>query len=223
MIRRRPASIAALLMCLSGVAHAAVVADFVADFSSTSNPSGAWSYGYTTSLGGSLSLFTNMLDRSGSGDFRYDWNTGPSTPLVGVLIPAASASSGILHPGATGVYADARYTVQSAFTAYLDTAFAIGDATTTDVHVLLNGVSLFDAPIDGATPTQVFQASFAVQAGDTIDFVAGMGSNGSNQFDTTYFTATLSGSPIPEPMTIAVLSVGLGGLSLARRRRVASQ
>ena len=56
MRRTCPTMAFAALLSASAAANAAVVADFVADFSTTSNPTGAWSYGGTTTLGGAFFL-----------------------------------------------------------------------------------------------------------------------------------------------------------------------
>ena len=69
--------------------------------------------------------------------------------------------------------------------------------STTDVHVLVNDVSLFDAEIDGyggdpsfhAVEGQSPQASYretrALELGDVLSFAVGVGSNGTNANDTT--------------------------------------
>ena len=197
-------------------ARAAVIADFVADFSPLSNPAGPWQYGSTATLGGPLTVFPNVFDASGGGDVRFDWNPGPRTPLVGVLIPGVGSPTGILHPGGGGVFAAARYVAPGAMTVWVDASFSLGDQTTTDVHVLWNGASLFDAPVDAGNPTQVFQTMIVMGAGDTLDFVAGWGANATLSFDTTFFTATLHDSPIPEPATAGLLLATLAGLGWAR-------
>ena len=211
--------IAGLLLSCGGVAQAAVIADFVTDFSITANPNGAWAYGTTTSLGGGLTLLTNPLDASGGGDIRYDWNPGPRTPLVGVLIPGSGSPAGILHPGAGGEMATARYTVQTSFTGFLDVAFMDGSQfATTDVHVARTGVSLFDAAIDPSNALRTFQATLTLQTGDTLDFVAGWGADSAINFDTTTFTAVLSEATLPEPGSMAMLALGVLGLTALRRR-----
>lgn len=209
-----------LTLLLGGTAQAAVIANFVTDFSTTANPNGAWRYGSTASFGGSLAVFTNLLDASSVGVQRYDWNNGPRIPLVGVLIPDSSPSWGILHPGGPGVFATARYVAQTSFTGFLDVNFQDGHFATTDVHVLRNGVSLFDADIDGLHSSQTFQATLAIAAGDVLDFVAGSGPGGATSFDTTFFTATVSEATLPEPASIGLMLAGLAGLGVLRRRGV---
>ncbi len=213
-------ALAGLTLFLGGTARAAVIADFVTDFSTTANPNGAWRYGVIGSSGDSLTVFTNLLDASGVGAQRYDWNTGPRTPLVGVLIPDSSPSQGILHPGGSGVFAAAQYVAQSSFTGLWEVSFQDGHFATTDVHVLRNGVSLFDADIDALHSIQTFQVTLAITLGDVFEFVAGPGPGGAISGDTTFFTATLSEASLPEPASIGLMLAGLAGLGVLRRRGV---
>ncbi len=206
---------AALFLGTIGAAGAATIADFVNDFSTTTNTPGDWSYGAIASFGGALTLFPNHYQDVS----RDDWNPGGRTPLVGRLNPGFGTPAGLLHPGSGGIYADARYIVPADVVAEISVSFAIGDpSTTTDGHVLLNGVSLFDTPIDAAHPASAFLTTISLHTGDILDFIAGDGGNGV-QFDTTLFSATLSEGVLPEPGTLAVLIMGLGGMGFARCRK----
>jgi hypothetical protein len=69
--------------------------------------------------------------------------------------------------------------------------------STTDVHVLHNGTSLFDADIDGyggdpafrkvqgASPTAAYSSQIEMKASDTVTFAVGYGKNKTNSGDTT--------------------------------------
>jgi hypothetical protein len=63
--------------------------------------------------------------------------------------------------------------------------------TTGDVHVLLNGVPLFNSAVNGS---QVASFSLAIEAeeGDTVDFAAGPGPDGNNDFDPTGFNVSIT-------------------------------
>ncbi len=69
--------------------------------------------------------------------------------------------------------------------------------STTDVHVLHNGTSLFDADIDGyggdpafhkvqgASPTASYTGQVELKADDTVSFAVGYGKDKTNSGDTT--------------------------------------
>jgi hypothetical protein len=128
------------------------------NFSSTSNPSGNWSYGLTPSLGGPFGLYAGI-------GFTIPLSPLPtwSTPAGGVLFLGANTSGStytnsfatvpagflILHPSGAGEYSVLRWTAPASGT-YTATGFFqgvgfIGSGTTTDVHVLRNGVPIADA------------------------------------------------------------------------------
>ena len=166
-----------------------------------------------------LTLFTNVRDGSGIGDTRYDWNPGPIIPLVGLISPFSGTPLGIMHPGAAGQFADARYVAQSNMSATLDVRFSVGDIqTATDVHVLVNGASLFSAFLDNTAPEQDYLASIVLLAGDVVEFAVGWGQNANSSFDTTYFSATLLDTAIPEPAMTGLLLAGIAGLAGLRRK-----
>jgi hypothetical protein len=69
--------------------------------------------------------------------------------------------------------------------------------STTDVHLLYNATSLFDADIEGyggdpafhkvegASPTAVYSGQVELKANDTVTFAVGYGKNKTNYCDTT--------------------------------------
>jgi hypothetical protein len=130
-----------------------------------------------------------------------------------------------LHPGPNGEYAVVRYVAPVAGDVSIRSIFASQDLfmTTTDVHVLLNGVSLFDDFVEGAagTSSASFSRAVSLDPGDTVDFAVGFGRNGSFFNDSTALAATIGpASPTPEPATL--LLVGLGALTVFSRRQRAS-
>src|ERR1017187_6050392 len=141
----------AMFFCLVPLTHATSF-NAVTDFSTSLNPNGPWSYGSTPSLGGTFSLLV-----AGSCGPLAGWNGGGATavgdpPMVygGTgTCGGGTLAGGLLdlHPGPTGQYSDVRWIDAASGTYNISGIFQGIDMTptTTDVHVLLNGVSLFDS------------------------------------------------------------------------------
>jgi hypothetical protein len=201
------------------------VYDAEADFSTNSNPAGAWSWGYETNLGSALVLYTSVtLTPQGS----VYW----SSPLLGE-VPLASANqttnsftSGSvavgplvagMHPGPDGQYSVFRFTTPVSGEYFLDCCFFGLDfvgPTTTDVHVLSNNVSLFDGAVNsfGAASGTNFAAELTLAAGDQVDFAVGYGADGNNSYDSTGFMAQLvPGGPVP----IRLVQAGRAGTNFS--------
>lgn len=214
------------------------IANVATDFSTTENPNGVWSYGWSATLGSSLVLSTSPRLRDGvntwPGDLAADGNPASyhnGTDAVILLGGGARFEPGQfgLHPGPDGEYAVVRYTAPSAGTASLASVFSGQDTTGTssDVHVLLNGVSLFDAFVDGNGPgsARPFNRTFMLVQGDMLDFAVGFGRNGTFFGDSTALAAVIqprSVQPpgaIPEPGTLTLLGMGVAGLLTRRQKR----
>ena len=219
---------------LTTPASAATFADFAADFSSSSNPAPGWSYGSATVIGGPLTLMTARTTYAGVVEA---WNpVGTSWPVVALNTGAATvafgggnaivlaAGQGLLHPGPTGAFADVRYTAATAFSGILNVNFAGIDlvGTTTDVHVLRNGVSLASGLVNGYGQTVSFTGAVTLGAGDYLDFLVGWGANGNYIDDSTGFTASLTSQAtgsVPEPASWLLMIGGFGLAGAALRRR----
>jgi hypothetical protein len=177
--------------------------DPVAEFSTTANPNGVWSYGeLPPGAPGFVAYPTpRTLDVGLAG-----WTTGSSSPPYIGVNPAGAAEddeitvaipAGVLdmHPGPDGEYSDLRFTAPSAGPLSVTFNFTGVDTvgTTTDVHVLHNEVSLADGSINayGDTFGETVSAG-TVAAGDTIDFTVGWGTNQDYQYDSTSLTATVT-------------------------------
>lgn len=231
-MRKREAGWAGAALWLASFGTAAATADFAADFSSAANRNGAWTYGYAASPGAAPSLSTT-LSSYGAGGVIKAWSpSGTFWPTVGVNTSGASASfgggdvvtldagEGLLHPGPQGHYAAVRYTVQTPVLATLAVAFEGVDAvgTTTDFHVLRNGIQIFGGLINDYKVRQSFSQSYQFSAGDTLDIAVGWGSNANFNDDSTGFTMTLA--PVPEPEAGVLFLVGLALLGWVGRHRV---
>jgi PEP-CTERM motif len=150
-------------------------------------------------------------------------NSNVSPAGIGPIAP----SQILMHPGGISVgdvapFANAvlRFTTTNAGIYSIDGAWSALDSgaasQTTRKYILKNGGILFDSTSNN-TPFNL--SNIVLATNDTIDFV--VDSNGSNLFDSTGLTATLTGiSAVPEPTTLTLF--GLGGLGLAgiaKRRR----
>jgi hypothetical protein len=229
--------LAACLASLSAPAQAQTF-DVVADFSSASNPNGPYSYGFrSTAVSAAFSLFNGSVTTyagvgvTGFGQnngipFVLENNSGVTAAYATVLHPVDMLN---LHPGTGGgdQYSVTRFTVTAGtLFATLTGSFQGIDTggTTTDVHVVVNGVSVFSSAVVGFGNTQSFNiVDLPVVAGNVIDFVVGSNGNGFGN-DSTGLQATITlsevrGSAAPEPSALALLLPVLTMAVSARRKR----
>ena len=132
-----------------------------------------------------------------------------------------------MDPGDSGQYADVRFTAPAAgdysWTAHrLDAGNSF--PTTTDVHVLVNSISVADGFINlngGGNTASFSSPEVALPAGGTVDFVVGWG-NGDASYDGTGLFATVTAVPEPSSLTLlglGVMSLLATGWTRSRRRR----
>ncbi len=202
--------------------------DLAADFSTATNPNGAWSYGYSTTLGGALVLHASTSPHPAYSTIS-NWHTdlGYGVPVILrnstagtvtndtgtiVLNPGQLAS----HPGTSGEFSIVRFTAPTAGLFNVTGAFQGADlfGATTDVHILLNGSSVLAGNVTGfgVGSGPAFNTNLSLASGDRLDFVVGWG-NGDFTWDSTAVSAVIT--QVPEPGTAALLA--LGGLALAFR------
>ena len=95
--------------------------------------------------------------------------------------------------------------------------------TTTDVHILLNGVSIFDGNVNGFGPNTgpSFSLTRALSVDDTLDFAVGFGANGDFFRDATALAAHIAPTAVPEPASFILLGTGILSVLVDgwRRRR----
>lgn len=227
---------AALFLGFS-VASSAIAYDAGLDFSPTLNPNGVWSYGYSTTLSGNVSLYT-IHGSYPSTPFDY-WSlgSGGAAPSVfhnssGNTITNNSGGSYQVwsphligfHPGQFDERSTIRFTAPAVGQYHLTASFSGLDSagTTTDVHILKNSVSIYEGNVNGfLVSTAPFDTTLLLQPGDLLDFKLGYGSDGNYASDTTGLSAQIV--LVPEPGTGLVALAACCAVIGARRVRGASK
>ncbi len=171
-----------LLIAMAVSTAAAQSYDAVADYSTNANPNGAWSYGWTPTVGGAITLYDASRTipflgpsgqewyPSGTGDVaRPDIVFWQGEMLLGPLTGMAYSLVRWTAP------ADGEYLVQGSFAPFYPPMYNGQQFFDADVHVLTNGVSIFDGMIHPGGAAVPYSASVSLKTGDKVDFVAGFG------------------------------------------------
>ena len=212
--------------------------DVSRDFSTASNPGGAWAYGYVSALGGPFSTYNHGQFGYGDNPVRiFNWSKNGFEPGAVYFNPSSETSIGnngagvyppktvyffAGHPGAPDNYAVIRLTIpagkgglyrlESAVRSHLQ-GTASGD---TDFHVLKNGVEIFGQFLPPRSATQ-YSNDIALAVGDTIDFAVGRGQDGRLDGSGLIIEAELDrigdGPPPPPPPPAAITLSGLAEFS----------
>jgi hypothetical protein len=115
--------------------------------------------------------------------------TAPGFPLV-VAQPAVIPDVLDMGPGPSS-YTVVRWTAPSRGCWDVVGQFFGTGLTTGDVNVLRNGTPVFDSLLNGSQIAP-FSLVIDVNRGDTVDFAAGPGPDGNNDFDSTGFNVTIT-------------------------------
>jgi hypothetical protein len=190
--------------------------DLNADFSVQQNPNKVWEYGYseTNSLdpaqfrvdtyvakAGPLFFWhPAMADRPGPGYYPYvAYNPTAQSQYGSSNGWSARPGEVAMEASNTGQYSLVRFTAPAEGTYEIAARFAgvhFG-LSSTDVHVLHNGQSVFDAfiegyggdpsfhKVEGSNPTASYSGRLELKAKDTVTFACGYGRNKTHFSDTT--------------------------------------
>ena len=201
--------------------------DIVTDFSTIFNPNGPYQFGAESTLGGAFSLGNTTV----SGPGYAGWSGASGLPRIIADTMGSTFTSGtvtyetdylVLHPASDGTYAVLRYTVAVPGLYQISGAYRGQDThgTSTDVHILVNGASAFDAEVTGyLDPSkQTFSLLSALNANDTIDFAVGFGTNGTYFYDSTGLQGTIADAAAPEPASAILILSGIALCGLFRKR-----
>jgi hypothetical protein len=233
---RKSALISTIATLLSLVVLArpgvAQVYNAAGDFSISSNPNGAWSYGYSYGVGSTFILDTTNtasygpglalggwmgnVDSSPGANYPYTLKNFTAHPVTNNITTVYQSGQLGLQPGSSNEESIIRWTAPFSGTFTIATTFSSLDVifgASVDVHILHNGISIFNSVVN-PNPA-IFSGSQSILAGDTIDFVVGNGGNGING-DSTSLSATI----VPEPGTLALVAMSLASLlSFGLRKR----
>lgn len=199
-----------ILGCMLGLASSARAAVYRCekDFSTVSNPNGVWSYGSEPSLTGAFTLYTSNCS---SIIGMSAWVTGcyPADPpfvahnntispicYLTFCVPKKSLH---LHPAANGDFDVVRFKAPKTGAYKIFKGFFVGldiHPTSTDVYIVHN--STLPALFTGAIASYSLPLAFGtltvpMNAGDTLDFAVGYGSNLTYDYDSTGLDCVIVG------------------------------
>jgi sugar lactone lactonase YvrE len=198
-------------------------ADFEAGWAAGTNPNGVWSYGRTIDISGPLVLFTRHYIPPVNNNLEQMWDdpndSSGATPSVALNSGGAfndgnvtfQAGALIMHPcGVSGHdYAHVIFTAPATGSYSLaGDFFAQQNGIDVDVHVLVNGVSVFDSTITSNGVSRPFSGTFSLSAGDTIDFAVGPNGNFVQHQGNTGLSATIT--PSSKGAVLVTSSLGAG-------------
>jgi|SRR5579859_5557471 len=204
--------------------HAALAYNAATDFSLGGNPNGTWNYGWSSTLASAFTPDTNNTTAAYGQSGLEGW-LGTDTDGVPSILYNSTASSIFigghttfqpgqlaLNPGTIGEYCVLRWIAPSSGQFTIAATFS-GLSTvgaTVDVHILLDGTSIFNSTVVGTPAPTSYSGVTNLVMGDTVSFAVGWGSNGNQHDDTTVLSATV----VPEPETIRLVGVSLGCMLL---------
>ncbi len=175
--------------------------DAAADFADA-NPNGAWSYGWTATLGSDWHFYPEVNFPSNA--IRWHDSSIESMGAPSLWKNTGTGSQyGVgpgqvsLHPGPANQYSVLRWTAPFAGSYAVNAQFFTGDGGDTDGNVLPMALSIFFADTTNTNPA--YSHLLTLSAGDTLDFV--VGSKGSFYSDNTPVNVTITTVPDVVPTT----------------------
>lgn len=169
--------------------------DVTADFSTTTNPCGVWTYGYTRSLGSTPFIVYATAETLGTE--LVAWidpnNVTTNDPTVYKNLSGTTQNSlppGQVaeHPGPNGEYSTSRWTAPRAGTYSFSVTFNVGDAingTSKDAAVLHGTTVLFE---QATSANPIYSTTLTMAAGDTFAVAVGITGSETYWYGTTPIT-----------------------------------
>jgi hypothetical protein len=232
-----PALAAGLMLALSigtsGQARAATydpAAAFAAGYATASNPDGVWSYGYSSTVTGPVTLYNTQVQGVDSPNEQMwvssasnccgaspsvGFNNGPAFDNGNV---AAAANQMILVASVfQGLTTDLVFTAPTSGQYSLTSSF-IGDQRLIGVNVavLENNLLLFSSSVNSFNQIVPFNTSLTLNAGDTIEFAVTTGSGLQN----TGLDVSISATPLPSTWGMMLTGLlGFGFVAFGRKSK----
>lgn len=204
------------------------------DFSTISNPNGPWQYGWVSTIGGSLTVFDEVLYPPYGGDRWNDstisntywipqvWKNNSTDTLFNWVEPGDVS----LHPGPSGELATVRFTAPVDGTYSLSGYFNSYNRAYMSKYIYKSGATTGLLLSENSSWYNDFSIlGLAMQAGNFLDFVVGPTVWNSIAGGDTILSLNITGSfdipnpPVatPEPGTVMLLGIGFLGLAYVRR------
>jgi hypothetical protein len=171
-------------------------------FSTTNNPNGQWTYGWSTTLSGSVTTYptyyvqsASVIDTWSDASIREDecphvcWYPGNSQYWY---VPPHSM---LIQAGPENQFSHCIWTAPTSGTYSIQASFTALDFGTPHGYILLNGTAIGDSYLPLGTEKDFTFTSMVLAAGDTIDLVAGVGDDDAYFNDESAFTLTITFGP----------------------------
>ena len=165
------------------------------------------------------------LDVWSAGTTIYDTPTMSFNPTASTVALTGPSDNVVWAPGQVNLQpgssqlSSVRFTAPQSGQYEVRGAYSSGDqyyGATTDVHILKNGISIYDGTIAGKTAVSSFDESLQLGMGDYLDFEVGRGALGLG-WDSTGLQVQVI--PIPEPCALNLFVLGMLLLKGFRARR----
>ncbi len=165
--------------------------DATADFSGAVNPNGAWSSGWTSTVGGTLTTYPTTTGNVAWYDPAINVLSTPSffKNLTGSPVSGVPPGMLSLHPGCNASqFSELRWTAPSSGAYLVNVRFFAGDSGDTQGTVLVNGTPVLALASTGPGPA--YFGALTLSAGDRVQIVVGVAGDGCFN-DSTPLTALI--------------------------------
>ncbi len=193
------------LAWLAGLSVSAQTWDAKQQFSTTQNPTSVWKYGWSTALSGPITAYPNYLLSAGAGSEEWtDYSIAQDNAPHVSYYPGTTAYQDLppqslnIHPGPANQFSHCQWTAPAAGNYKIQASFTALDYGTPHGYLLINGTDMGDSLLPEDIQKSFNFASVALNAGDTVDVVAGVGTDNTYYNDEAAFTFTVTAvAPLP--------------------------